>query len=360
MTDQDPAGPPDPADPADDLFANHPDLASPEWARRAERIERKEAARYRRAVQAKAASARAARKPSAKAKRPERPVLLNPTSRTSQFLVIVVVLGTALLAWHPWSHGGSPSPLAQQLVEPTVTGTARRSAPVNLAQPFANTPAAGWSDGAAGIVVPPAVAVGSVPAATVGLAMARVKQVLVAAHLDDRMLVQHDTSAYLALFATTARAQASAQLTPAHPDGNGELTLLANGFHLLPAPVKVNGTMSTSLDPTGELVVHTNYVFAYPFAPSDPDSITEYWQFIPVLHVAEDFILVSDRRQPAADQGLWLTHSQSYGFGVGCTRFDQGYLAPAFSEPRLDGPTGANPDSYFDPRHPLNVPNTCH
>jgi hypothetical protein len=50
----------------------------------------------------------------------------------------------------------------------------------------------------------------------------------------------------------------------------GVVTMLAPGFHLLPAPIKVNGTMSVDTNHQGDLVVHANYVFAYPFAPSKP------------------------------------------------------------------------------------------
>ena len=73
----------------------------------------------------------------------------------------------------------------------------RSSTQFDPAKPYANTPAANWGNGADGITLPTPVAVGDFSAQQVGAAEAAAKQVLVAGHLDNQVLVDHDPSAFL-------------------------------------------------------------------------------------------------------------------------------------------------------------------
>lgn len=234
---------------------------------------------------------------------------------------------------------------------------ATKAAPLDLRAPFTGTPAAGWPDGSDGIRTLPATQVGQHSAAQVGQAMAQVKQLLVAAHLDDEIRTAHDPDYYLALLAPSARARERAAIANSRdPDEDGEITLFATGFHLLPVPVKVTGSMSVSTDTQGRLVVHTNYVYAFPFAPPDPRVITRPWQIVAVQHVVEDLTVVSGNGYRTADLGLWVTNTRSYEESTSCSASRRGYIAPAYSE---TGTEQGDPNPYYDPDHPVDVTVTC-
>lgn len=272
--------------------------------------------------------------------------------RAGSVLFAVAMVGAMIvIAWHPWST---------QDVLPWIGPRAHTSepAPVDLTRPFTTTPAAGWADGAAGIEPPAATPVGPYSAAQVADAMNTVKQALIAGHLDNRALVDHEPSGYLAFFAPDARAQDSARLTG--PDNDGELTLLAPGFHLLPVPIKVNGTMSTSADAGGYLVIHANYVLAYAFVPHDPAVTTDARQMVVVEHFNQDFDVVVSG--PPADQGLWLGSFRPYIADTACNAAKQGLIAPAYSDPNPNPVPSAAPtedDNLYDPNHGMQLPNRC-
>lgn len=325
---------PDSRDEQEWMFQNHPDLTDERWAKKAE----KRAFRQIRKARAKARG---------KGLRPPRagtftePVPAERVIRARTIVLVVVVLvGSLLVAKHPWT--GNPSAAQDTTVTPRVQ-------PLDLAHPFALTPAAHWSDGEDGIQPPVAKPEGRYTATQVATALRQTKAVLVAAHLDPKLLFNHDTSGYLALLAPQARAQ-EGQLLDRQP-GIGRVTFLAKGFQLLPVPVKVNGSMSAAVSGDGGLVVHTNYVFAFPFAPRDPRDITEPWQIIAVQHVVEDF--------DAADDGLYVASSDGYTSFIACTSMDRGYVAPVYSEPTMDAPDGHRPAFYYDPRSPVDLPDGC-
>lgn len=270
-------------------------------------------------------------------------------------LVLLAVAVTARERGQSDTVGGTAGGAPSLAIRPPVA--------FDLGQPFAGTPAAGWVDGADGIAVPPARPVGGYSSAEVADALARTKEVLTVAHLGQAMLIGHNPTAYVALLAPNARGQERASIGGgADPDEGGEVTLFAPGFHLLPVPVKVNGSMTVTTDAHGQLVVHANYVFAYPFAPTDSTVITQSWQLVAVQHVAEDVTLIAGAHYARGDRGLWVTASRSYYESIACGAARRGYLAPAYSEPRHDQvPTtaGGDPNQYYDPNHPLNVSTTC-
>jgi hypothetical protein len=331
------------------MFQHHPDLTDARWAKKAEK-------RALRAVR-KAGSPspdkrfRASRKarttsPGGKLRPPRAGTFRDPVPAERAIrdrtiiLVVVVLIGALLLAKHPWS--GTPPRTQTQT-------TARRSQPLDLTHPFARTPAAHWQDGEAGIVPPAARQTGPYTATQVATAVRQAKQVLVTAHLDPKILFNHDVSGYLALLAPQAQA-GERQQQQHSPNLFGRISLLAKGFQLLPVPVKVDGSMSVSVDRDGALVVHTNYVFAFPFAPEHPDTITEPWQIIAVQHVVEDF--------DAADDGLYPARSGAYTDAIACTAYAHGYLAPAYSEPTASTDT-RSPESVYDPKSSIDIPSGC-
>jgi hypothetical protein len=267
-------------------------------------------------------------------------------------LLLAIAIGT-----QPWRREASG---AFGTTAPPPTKGITDTTPLDLTQPFAGTPAATWANGLDGIQLPRAQAIDGYRAGQVADALARVKQVLVAAHLDPLMLLDHDPSVYLALLAPNTRVhQRAAISTSSSPDEGGEITLVERGFHLLAVPIKVRGSMTVSTDRHGMRVVHTNYVFAFPFAPANGAKITNPWQIDAVQHVAEDFTLLSGAAYGAGDRGLWITASHSYYESIACGPSKHGYLAPAYSEPGSDANAAGNPNGYYDPNHPLDITATC-
>lgn len=363
---------PDKRDDPDWLFQNHPDLIDPEWARKARKAARKYDRRRRFTVRRRRPAGKrgspAGNRPAGRRGGPvgwlAARATASPTVRArTVMIVVVVVIGAVLVAQHPWTTDPAtafgPAPVRNSESAPTTSPmTSDWPAPLDMQHPFGNTPAAHWSDGAAGIVLPAPRAVGSYSAAQVTADETKVKQILVTAHLSPQVLINHDPTAYLALLAPDSRTYERQQLAKA-PDGYGTITALAKGFPLLPVPVKVAGSMSASLDPAGNVEVHTNYVYAFPFAPTGAGIlITQTWQIVAIHHVQEDFEVITSSRYRPSSQGVRIAGAKSYYASMACQQAKKGYLAPAFSELVGDGPTTDSPYAYYDPNHPMNV-GTC-
>jgi hypothetical protein len=271
-------------------------------------------------------------------------------------VIAIIVLGGAALFLR---NALGNTPITTPAAGPT---GAEHVSQFDPAKPYANTPAASWGDAADGIALPAPVAVGDFSAQQVGSAEAAAKQVLVAGHLDNRVLVDHDPSTFLSLFAPTMQTHIRHDINnPATPDYGGMLTLLAPGYRLLPVPIKVDGSMTPQLNAAGNLVIHANYVFAYPFAPADPGTIDYAWQVVAVVHVQADLETVAGSRYAAADRGVWLSDSSAYVASESCSAAAKGFLGPAYSDQAAPGAsTGAqNPDAYFDPGHTMKIQDTC-
>jgi hypothetical protein len=241
---------------------------------------------------------------------------------------------------------------------PSTTGTAVDRTPgVDLSQPFAGTPAAGWADGAAGIVPPAAAPVGAYTAEQVAAAYEQVRQVLVTARLDVAVLEGHDHGRYLALLAPGARASVTADL--ATPEGYGLVTRIADGFHLLPVPPKVAGAMWAAEAPDGALTVHTDYLFVYAFAPSDPEEVREPMDVVAVSRFAADYS-VTDTRWPEADRGVWPADVTSHTYSAACDAADRGELAPSHSDRDVPAEDVAVDEArVFDPESPMPTTSNC-
>ncbi|HEY4459545.1 MAG TPA: hypothetical protein VGN81_34855 [Pseudonocardiaceae bacterium] len=267
-------------------------------------------------------------------------------------IVITVMIAIIVL-------GGAALFLRNALGNAPITPPAAQHVSFDPAKPYANTPAATWSDG---IALPTPVSVGNFSAQQVGTAEAAARQVLVAGHLDNRVLVDHDPSTFLSLFAPNMQTHIRHDINnPATPDYGGMLTLLMSGYHLLPVPIKVDGNMTPRVNAAGNLVIHTNYVFAYPFAPADPSTIDYAWQVVAVVHVQADLENVTGSRYAAADLGLWVSNASAYVASESCSAADKGFLAPAYSDEAAPGASAnaENPDAFYDPNHAMKIQATC-
>jgi hypothetical protein len=227
--------------------------------------------------------------------------------------------------------------------------------------PFADSPAASWPDGAAGIVPPAAAPVGGFTAAQVTDAMRQVREVLTASRLDRRMVVDHDPSAYLGTLAADARRQLEPLFDNGHEaEVQSLVSLAAQGTRLLPVQPKVTGSMSARPgDLPGELVVHTNYVFVYAFNPDALDRIVDLMDILVVVRADVDYVLRTGNRWTPGSQGWWYGAASGYAYSIACDAYHKGYLAPAFTERGAGEASAQERAVYFDPSSPPPPASGC-
>lgn len=243
---------------------------------------------------------------------------------------LVLVLGlvslVGLRVLGVWT-AGSPGPAAEATAGP---GT---PAPPS---PFAGTPAAGFAEGAAGIVLPPAEPVGDFTADDVAEALTQVRQALVAARLDRTMLVDHDPASFVGRLATAQ--QRAMQEAFDSATFATFATQVADDAVLMPVPPRVAGEISyratTAERDLPVLEVVTDFVWVYAFQPPDAaragativvvrDALT--WQMLQ----AEAFL------EPS--QGLWLSDGDSGAWGVDCDAYREGLIRPGdYADPVQD------------------------
>jgi hypothetical protein len=195
--------------------------------------------------------------------------------------------------------------------------------------PFAGTPAAGYAKGADGIVLPdnpPAVAGFTTDEVTGDLAT--VKQALVAARLDPRMLVQHDTSTLLGLLASSARPSVTDSF--AKNQQFSFATWLGDTTALTGDPVRVKGNFtvtpitrqSSSGTDIHEMDVTTNFIWVYPVAANRQGTGAN----LIVVHDLVVWTFAADAEVAENSQGLFFRESHAFGSNLDCTRLQQGGL----------------------------------
>ncbi|SDD52485.1 hypothetical protein [Actinokineospora iranica] len=232
---------------------------------------------------------------------------------------------------------------------------------VDFSRPFERTPAAAWADGAAGIETPPPMRIGEFSADEVASAAARVRDTLIASRLDPALLRGHDPSRYLGLLAPDARRQLQPLFgTGREPEAQALVSMIADGSELLPVEPKVKGTMRVAAGGPDELVVHTNYVFAYAFAADPTASPVDPMDFVVVVRADVEYVLRDGPRWTAGSQGLWYGNVGGYGYSISCDAYKKGFLAPAYRDEGLTH-TSQKQDrgTYFDPNAALPAESGC-
>ncbi|MEO6084698.1 MAG: hypothetical protein ABIQ18_16475 [Umezawaea sp.] len=233
---------------------------------------------------------------------------------------------------------------------------------VDLADPFRNTPAESWPDGEAGLVVPQAVPVGTFTAAQVADAYLRARQAVIAARLDRRVLEGRDLEPLLSLFALDDQEGMRPLFAGGRNDEAGLVaTRIAPGSTLLPVAPKVSGAMTVEAKSAGELVVHTDFVFAYAFA-ADVEQLRGPMDIVAVTRIRYDYVMRSGPTFRPESQGMWSGPSTEHSYSIGCAASRDGFLAPSISEPRAKQGSpkeSGGPSDYFDPDKPMPTTNTC-
>ncbi|MGW5052241.1 hypothetical protein [Actinokineospora sp. NPDC004072] len=228
------------------------------------------------------------------------------------------------------------------------------------AAPFAGTPAESWADGADGIHVPAPMQVGEFSAAEVAEATELVRRAVIASRVDRSMLVDHDPSGYLGLLAEDARKQLAPLFgTGQEPQAQALVSLIAPDSPLLPVAPKVTGTMTAAAGGTGELVIHTNYLFAYAFAPGA--AVADPMDAVVLVRAEVDYIMRKGPRWSEGSIGLWYGHVGGFGYSIACDWYKKGFLAPAFRDRSVSHLPTPRQDrrSYFDPAAELPAESGC-
>ncbi|GAB3875500.1 hypothetical protein GCM10029964_019840 [Kibdelosporangium lantanae] len=243
-----------------------------------------------------------------------------------------------------------------------VSAAAPAQVHIDLTRPFAGTPAATWADGDSGITAPAAAAIGPFSRQQVTDAYAKVRQAVITSRLDRAVLEKHDVEQYLKLLAKDSQKSMRPVFADDPHQAHAYATRLAKGYTLLPVAPKVSGRMWAEQGThNGEILVHTNYVFAYAFNTDHPDQLTDPMDVVAVDRWDVDYSVLTGNYKPSS-LGIWPVKSQGFTYSMGCEALREGYLAPAFSEkhgtPKTDEPP---PDrtTYFDPGSTLPATSTC-
>lgn len=233
---------------------------------------------------------------------------------------------------------------------------------IDLVHPFAGTPASSWADGDTGITLPQAAAVGPFSVQQVTDAYTKVRQAVITSRLDRNVLEKHDVEEWLKLLAKDSQKKLRPVFTDDPHQAHAYATRLADGYTLLPATPKVSGKMWAEQGThPGELIIHTNYVFAYAFNDAHPDQLTDVMDIVAVDRWDVDYSVLTGK-YAASSLGIWPIKSQGFTYSMGCEALREGYLAPAYSEHHGSPMTDTPPQdrtTYFDPGSTLPATSTC-
>ncbi|MFI5606430.1 hypothetical protein [Amycolatopsis sp. NPDC051903] len=320
----------------EDLLESHPDLVDPRWRRQAE-----------------AGARRGARRDRDDGRKRFPP----PRRGSRRWVVAAVVLVLGVTATAIVLTGGEP---AKPVAAPDPTSVPVY-AQVDLARPFANTPADTWTKYIDGITSPEPATTGPFGPEAVAHAYLQVRSAIIRARLDPDVLTGHDPKAYVTLFAPDQRAQLT-KLFSANPTKStaGFVTEIADGYHLLDAGPRTFGTPTARPGgKAGELAVDARYVIACAFDDPHPADLTSPAQIDSFLRVDETYVLRNGPTFTGSSRGLRVDGGRTAFSSVGCAAAEHGYLAPGYANPpALMGPRYDAP-GYYDPKYPLPSFDEC-
>ncbi|MFE5482106.1 hypothetical protein [Streptomyces sp. NPDC056527] len=265
----------------------------------------------------------------------------------------VVVVRPELMPWH---ETGDTQPLAAETARPS-SAPSEEAFPdrPTLREPFKGSPALRWADGAAGIELPQAKAVGWMSKDEVAAALRTTKSFLVAANLDPAVIKGDKPAAALAL------------LDPKQPDVRSDMekglvkateqtdpTLLFSRFspkevRLAGSVVKARGRMTVEAgkgENAGTVLVRTDFTFVYPVVKVRPgaDEVTRT-----VVRRQITFSL-PDPAEYIVTKGKLSVNEWSSNVGNDdCDHPVDGFFHPMFDEDLMALPDAAATGPVVDP-----------
>lgn len=285
---------------------------------------------------------------------------------------IVVIFGLAILVIRPdlmpWRDAADTTPLAAETARPSGAPSeeALPDAPT-LQEPFKGSPALRWADGAAGIEVPRATAVGWMSKDQVATALKRTKEFLVAANLDPATLKGAKPAAALELLdPQQPDVRSVMEKGLVEPTRDQDPTLLFSRFD--PAEVrpvgqvvKTRGRMTVEKGKrAGEVLVHTDYTFVYPVVKVRPgaDEVART-----IVRRQITFVLPDPEKYMATKGKLSVDTWNSNVGNDDCERPEDGFFHPMFEEDLIadPAPEGSGPavDPYDRSKDVAELPQEC-
>jgi hypothetical protein len=262
--------------------------------------------------------------------------------------VAVVAMKPSLLPGDPFGSAGSDgtsdaSPLPEETAAPSAPPSPVDPDVPTLARPFAGSPAEQYADGAAGIVLPPAKAVGPFSKAQVERLLRQSRQFLIDANLDRTTLRGGRPVAALKVIDPTQKDVLGELNTSLRtPDEKHDPLSMFSRFdpaevRLAGDVIKARGRMTFAAGRSDTVVVHADYTFVYPLVRADTGA-TEVARTI-VRRILD--IELYDPAKYEVTPGKISVARRNSSFGNSdCEVFD-GYFHPRFAS---DTPTaGTNP-----------------
>jgi hypothetical protein len=284
---------------------------------------------------------------------------LRPGNRTAAVVVVLVIAGICAGLMSQWRTflDRVDKPYAYPTADvPSGIGATSGTGIVQTG-PFAGTPAESFPEGEAGLVLPTAQATGKWSEAEVAQALATVKKALIAAHLDHRMLVDHDPSTFLALLSPEHRKDIGNDI--ANGSYGTTAVRIAKDAKLAPELPRVSGRLTYRegmWDKIAVLEVISNYVWVYPFeVPSGAQRVV-------VVHDEVHWLFPKDKSVQAGWRGMNIGDSKGYWDLMDCAETGHGFTAPYKGNDASADPlaTSTEPSSaYFQPDHTLDIESGC-
>lgn len=265
--------------------------------------------------------------------------------------VAVVAMKPSLIPGDPFggtaeSDSAAATPLAPETTAPTAAPSAADPETPTLDEPFAGSPALRWADGAAGITLPAAEAVGGIPEDRVDKALQLAKKLLVAANLDPKTVVGGRTgTAFAVLDPKQPKLFDDLNRSLRAPgEKNDPLDLFSrfdpDDIRLVGDVIKTRGRMTFAKGKQEGVAVHADYTFVYPVARTDGS--TEVTRTI-VRRVLDVELLDPARYQATADRLNIVEWARDVGNST-CGIHD-GYFHPEFSSSTASGEPATGPTS---------------
>ncbi|MFD5420567.1 hypothetical protein ACFWJT_21395 [Streptomyces sp. NPDC127069] len=291
---------------------------------------------------------------------------------------IAVIAGLALVALRPElvidkltgktdarQEARDAGPPAAETARPTGAPGAVPADRPTPKEPFRGSPAAQWADGAAGIELPEAAAVGGMPKERVAEALAMTKQLLIASNLDPATLRGERPQAALDLLdprQEDGRPLVERGLTAPSAEAN-PLWLFSRfdpaQVRLVGDVVKTRGRMSFDSGRDGEVKVHADYTFVYPLvrAKSGSDEVART-----VVRRTVTMALYDPLKVVTTPGKLQVVEWLESAGNDDCRRGGAGFLHPTFDSERAaagTGPSGPVVDPYDRSGSVADMPKEC-
>jgi hypothetical protein len=294
----------------------------------------------------------------------------HPSTRRSVLTVVVIVallIGVSigarnLLHRSPAAATGGASG-ASNSGTPTQTPAATTPA-ASAADPFASVPA-DYANGAAGIIVPPAVPTGSFTATQVSKAFAVVKQLVIAADLNSPTLNGGRPAKFASLLLPAQRKWFNAGLaktgfTKNVPNSSRVWvnSFLPGSVTFVTTTVKVFSEPMTASVATVQhrkvLQIFGSYIFVYAVQkPGVPGTLLR------VVTRSKDTVDFAHWTDSSGPLQPWLTNVEISDAGVLCGTTD-GYLHPQFPQPGQGNVTpSGTPQNPYNPAWPTAASGSC-